>query len=245
MDERMTFAPNRALIVLTSVGAFPAEAGAQAGRRTGFYMDEMATPYWALRDAGVTVDIASIAGGRPPADPVSIGEEGSRKSSVQRFLDDPASMAALQSSIAIADVDPDAYGLIFLPGGHGTMWDFAQSANLARVVGRMFDRNAIVGAVCHGPAGLIGARTSGGTPIVQGRRVNSFTDAEEEAVGLTKTVPFLVESALRANGAIFEGTDNFASYAIRDGNLITGQNPASVQAVAELLVAAIDPPVVA
>lgn len=235
----MTSQPKRALIVLTSVGAFPEDAGAQAGRKTGFYMDEMATPYWALRDAGVTVDIASIAGGEPPADPGSMGEEGNRKAAVQRFLDSPAAMAALQHSIAIAEVDPDAYDLIFLPGGHGTMWDFRQSDDLARIVGRMFDRNAIIGAVCHGPAGLIEARAADGTPIVQGRRVNSFTDSEERAVELSDIVPFLVETSLRKNGASFEATDNFASHAVRDENLITGQNPASVQAVADLLVEAV------
>lgn len=232
--------PKRALIVLTSVGAFPAEAGAQAGRKTGFYMDEMATPYWALRDSGAVVGIASIAGGEPPADPGSMGEEGNRKPAVQRFLDDSAAMAALRDTIAIADVDPEAYDLIFLPGGHGTMWDFRQSDDLARIVGRMFDRNAIIGAVCHGPAGLIAAKAADGTPIVQGLRVNSFTDAEERAVELTDIVPFLVETSLRENGAIFEGTDNFASHAVRDGNLVTGQNPASVKAVAELLVTALD-----
>lgn len=229
----------RALIVLTSVGAFPASAGAHAGRRTGFYMDEMATPYWALRDAGVAVDFASIAGGEPPADPGSLGEEGSRKPAVQRFLDDQDAMASLHASVAISRVDPDAYDLIFLPGGHGTMWDFRQSAELAKVVGSVFDRGAVVGAVCHGPAGLIEARRADGMPIVQGRRVNAFTDAEEEAVELADTVPFLVESALREKGALFEGAENFSSHAVRDGNLITGQNPASVGAVADLLVQAI------
>lgn len=239
----MKFAAKRALVVLTSVGAFPADAGAQAGRKTGFYMDEMATPYWALRDAGVDVAIASIAGGEPPTDPGSMGEEGHRKPSVQRFLDDPVAMGALRNSIAIADVDPDAYDLVFLPGGHGTMWDFRQSGDLARVVGRMFDRNAIIGAVCHGSAGLIDAKAADGTPIVRGLRVNSFTDAEERAVDLADIVPFLVESALRKNGAIFEGTGNFACHAVQDRNVITGQNPASAQRVAELLVAAIVAPV--
>lgn len=235
----MTSTELRALIVLTSVGEFPASAGAHAGRRTGFYMDEMATPYWALRDAGVTVDFASIAGGEPPADPGSMGEEGNRKPSVQRFLDDAGAKNALRASKAISEVEPDKYDLIFLPGGHGTMWDFRQSEALARVVGRMFDRGAVVGAVCHGPAGLIEARTFDGTPIVAGRRINSFTDAEEAAVELMDTVPFLIESALREKGALFEGTDNFASHAVRDGNLVTGQNPASVNAVAKLLVEAI------
>ncbi len=235
----MATTSKRALIVLTSVGAFPPEAGAQAGRRTGFYMDEMATPYWALRDNGIEVDIASVLGGEPPADPGSMGEEGNRKPAVQRFLDDPVAMAGLRETAAIAEIDPDAYDLVFLPGGHGTMWDFRQSADLARIVGRMFDRNAIVGAVCHGPAGLIEAKAADGTPIVRGLRVNAFTDAEERAVDLTEIMPFLVESALREKGAVFESTANFGCHAVRDGTLITGQNPASVAAVADLLVAAV------
>ncbi|MFV0473531.1 MAG: type 1 glutamine amidotransferase domain-containing protein [Pikeienuella sp.] len=235
----MTSRAKRALIVLTSVGAFPASTGAQAGRKTGFYMDEMATPYWALRDAGVSVEFASIKGGEPPADPGSIGEAGRRKTAVQRFLDDAEAMAALRSSAAIATVDPDIHDLLFLPGGHGVMWDFRQSEDLARVAGRMFERGCVVGAVCHGPAGLIEAATADGAPILRGRRANAFTDAEEAAVGLADAVPFLLESAMREKGALFEGTENFGSHAVRDDNLVTGQNPASVPAVASLLLEAL------
>ncbi|MEO1018261.1 MAG: type 1 glutamine amidotransferase domain-containing protein [Pseudomonadota bacterium] len=235
----MTTNPQRALIVLTSVAEFPASTGALAGRPTGFYMDEMATPYWALRDAGVGVDFASIQGGKPPADPSSIGEEGQRKPAVQRFLDDTDSVAKLNTSMPIAAATAADYDLIFLPGGHGTMWDFAQSGDLARIVGAMFDAGAIVGAICHGPAGLVTATTADGRPIVEGRRVNAFTDAEERAVELDGVVPFLLESTLRAQGALFEATDNFQSHAVRDGNLVTGQNPSSVGAVAQLLVEAL------
>ena len=191
------------------------------------------------RDAGVTVGFASITGGEPPTDPGSMGEAGNRRPSVQRFLDDQSAKDALHASRAISEVDPDEYDLVFLPSGHGTMWDFRQSDALARIVGRIFDRGAMVGAVCHGPAGLIEAKTADGTPIVSGRRINSFTDAEEAAVGLVNAVPFLVESSLREKGGLFEGTDTFGSHAVRDGNLITGQNPASVEAVADLLVEAI------
>lgn len=230
-------AANQVLIVVTSVGEFPASAGEQAGRATGFYMDEMAGPYFAFADAGYEVTIASIAGGEPPVDPSSLGEEGNRKPTVQRFLDDAKAMATLKDTPRVGTLDPTAYAAVFLPGGHGTMWDFRQSADLAALVGRAWDNGALVGAVCHGPAGLIEAVDANGDPIVKGRRVNAFTDEEEAAVGLTDAVPFLVESELRAKGALFESTDNFGSHVTVDGRLVTGQNPASVQAVGEAIVA--------
>lgn len=226
----------KALIVLTSVSRFPASADEHAGRVTGFYMDEMTTPYWALRDAGVDVVFASIEGGEPPADPASMGEEGNRDPSVQRFLDDDAAAAALKASMPISAVDPTEYDLVFLPGGHGTMWDFAQSADLARVVGRAHDAGAVIGAVCHGPSGLIHAKNAVGAPIVKGRPVNGFTDAEERAVKLDRVVPYLLETELRKQGALFEGTGNFQSHAVRDGNLVTGQ---TAVAVGDLLVEAL------
>lgn len=230
---------DKILIAVTSTAEFPASAGMQAGRSTGFYMDEMAIPYYAMTAAGYTVDFASPLGGPPPVDPGSLGEVGNRKAAVQRFLDDAPAMAALNASQALSQVDPAEYAGVFLPGGHGTMWDFRQSPVLAGLIGRIWDRGGVVGAVCHGPAGLIEAASSDGTPIVQGRRVNAFTDAEERAVGLAETVPFLLETELRAKGALFEGSANFQPHAVRDGRLVTGQNPASAPGVAELMVAAL------
>lgn len=224
-----------ALIVLTSVDRIPG-----TDRATGFYMDEMATPYFALRDHGIVVHFATISGGKPPIDPGSLGNDGDRKPNVQRFLDDADAMAALADARSVADFDASAFDLVFLPGGHGTMWDFAQSDALAALIGKAFDRGSIIGAVCHGPAGLVSATTASGRPIVEGRKINAFTDAEERAVELEDTVPFLLESALREKGALFEGTDNFQSHAVRDGTLVTGQNPASVDRVAELLIEALD-----
>ncbi|XWN33630.1 MAG: type 1 glutamine amidotransferase domain-containing protein [Devosia sp.] len=231
--------PMNALIVLTSISTFPASAGEHRGRATGFYIDEMAGPYWAMRDFGLGVEFASIAGGKPPIDPASLGEDGSRRDFVQRFLDNADSMEALATSMPITEADPSRYSAIFLPGGHGTMWDFRQSKVLADVIGTAWDNGAVVGAVCHGPAGLVEAVDASGEPIVKGRRVNAFTDAEEEAVGLTQAMPYLLESALREKGALFEGTDNFQPHAVRDGRLVTGQNPASVAAVSTLLVEAL------
>ncbi|MEM1046405.1 MAG: type 1 glutamine amidotransferase domain-containing protein [Pseudomonadota bacterium] len=224
-----------ALIVLTSVDRIPG-----TDRPTGFYMDEMATPYFALRDRGIAIRFATISGGKPPIDPGSLGSEGDRKPNVQRFLDDADAMTALAEARPVAEFDATAFDLVFLPGGHGTMWDFAQSQALAALIGRAFDRGAVIGAVCHGPAGLVSATTASGRPIVEGRKINAFTDSEERAVQLEDTVPYLLESALREKGALFEGTDDFQSHAVRDGRLVTGQNPASVERVADLLIQALD-----
>ena len=223
----------KALIILTSNGLL-----GDTGKPTGFYYDEMATPYWALMDAAFSVDIASIRGGKAPHDKGSYGELGSRPAPVQRFLDDPASMAKVENTIAIADTDPSHYTAVFLPGGHGTMWDFTD-AKLAELIGRAWDNGAVIGAICHGPAGLVKARRADGTSVVAGLKVNSFTDAEELAVGLTDVVPFLLETELRRLGAKFEGAANFQPYAVRDGRLVTGQNPRSVDAVAALILQAL------
>lgn len=225
----------RVLIVLTSHTKL-----GDTGRETGFYFDEMATPYWALTDAGFDVDIASIAGGTAPHDPGSVkADPAERPEPVARFLDNEAAMAKLTNTAAISDVDAARYDAVFLPGGHGTMYDFPESKALADVVSEVYSEGGVVGAVCHGPAGLVAATKGDGTPLVAGLRVNGFTDAEENAVGLTDAMPFLLESRLRDLGGRFEGTDNFQSHAVRDGRLVTGQNPASVQAVSELLLEAL------
>ncbi|MFQ6549548.1 type 1 glutamine amidotransferase domain-containing protein [Aestuariibius sp. 2305UL40-4] len=225
---------NSALIILTSHDQI-----GETGTATGFYWEELAVPYWALRDAGYAVDIASVAGGAPPADPSSEKTEG-RPAAVQRFLDDAAAMTALRSARAVSGIAADSYDAVFLPGGHGTMWDLAQTPAVGQAVARAYEAGAVVGAVCHGPAGLTEARLSDGTPLVSGKRVNGFTDAEEAAVGLTDVVPFLLETRLKERGAIFEKTEeNFAPYAVRDGRLVTGQNPSSSALVADLMLEAL------
>jgi putative intracellular protease/amidase len=225
----------KVLIVLTS----HAQLGA-TGRATGFYFDEMAAPYYALVDAGHNVDIASIKGGQAVHDPGSIKENPvERPKAVQRFLNDAAAMKKLSDTLAIDRIDPSRYDAVFLPGGHGTMYDFPTSAALATVVGQVYDQGGVVGAVCHGPAGLVNARRADGRPLVADLRVNSFTDAEEAAVGLTDAMPFLLESQLRQLGARFEGAPNFTAKAVRDGRLVTGQNPMSADAVGQHLVDAL------
>ncbi len=225
----------KVVIVLTSHDVL-----GDAGKPTGYYFDEMATPYWALVDAGHDVTLASIKGGTPPFDPGSVKENPEeRPAAVQRFFTDDTAMSSLEQTMAVKDLDPAEFDAVFLPGGHGTMFDFADNAELGAFVGKVYDNKGTIGAVCHGPAGLVGARRSDGRPVVEGHKVNAFTDAEEAAVGLTKTVPFLLETTLRAQGAQFENSDNFQSHAVRDGQLITGQNPASVAAVADLMVEAL------
>ena len=224
------------LIVLTSHTKL-----GDTGRPTGFYYEELATPYWALVDAGHTVEIASIQGGPAAHDPGSLKADSAlRPASVSRFLADPAAMAKLASTTAITAIDPASHDAVFLPGGHGTMWDFGANEFLGAVVGKIFDKGGIVGAVCHGPAGLVNAMRANGRPVVEGLRVNSFTDAEEEAVGLTKTMPFLLESRLTELGAKFEAAPNFTPKAVRDGQLVTGQNPMSSDVTVGLFLEALN-----
>ncbi|HEV7265736.1 MAG TPA: type 1 glutamine amidotransferase domain-containing protein [Falsiroseomonas sp.] len=220
--------PLQILIVLTSHDRL-----GDTGFPTGFYYEELATPYWALLDAGFEVNIASPRGGRPPHDPTSLKPEAAaRTPAVTRFLADREAGAKLAATLPVGSIDPVRYAGLFLPGGHGTMWDLPGDLHLARLVGTMFNASKAVAAVCHGPAGLVAARRADGRPVVEGRRVNSFTDAEEEAVDLTQVVPFLLEARLRALGGHFESGPRFCPYAVRDGNLATGQNPASSAAVA-------------
>jgi putative intracellular protease/amidase len=222
----------RILIVLTSHRQL-----GQTGRATGFHFEEFATPFWAFRDAGFAVEIASILGGAAPVDPGSHPGDPSRlPASVARFLGDQAAIEALATTAAIDMVQARAFDGVFVPGGHGTMWDLPANAALARLVGTVFEAGGAVGAVCHGPAGLVGARRADGRPIVEGRRVNSFTNAEEGAIGLTEVMPFLLETCLTELGGRFEGGPSFEAFAVRDGNLATGQNPASADAVAAHIV---------
>ncbi|MEM7641005.1 MAG: type 1 glutamine amidotransferase domain-containing protein [Pseudomonadota bacterium] len=225
----------RVLITLTSHDRL-----GDTGRQTGFYFDEMAAPYWALRDAGHEVGLASIAGGVAPHDPTSLADDpAERPAAVTRFQDDSAAMAALSDTKAIADVDPADWDAIFVPGGHGTMWDLPDSDALAKAISAIYAKGGVVGAVCHGPAGLVGATKEDGRPLVEGKTIATFTDAEEDAVELTDVVPFALESRLRDLGATIQTAPNFEPNVVRDGRLVTGQNPASAEPVGKLLVEAL------
>jgi putative intracellular protease/amidase len=223
------------LIVLTS----HTQLG-DTGKATGFYFEELATPYFALTDAGHTVHIASIKGGPGAHDPGSLkADEAARPASVQRFVNDPSATAKLAATTAISDINPADYHGVFLPGGHGTMYDFPLSDALAKAVGSIYDAGGVVGAVCHGPAGLVNAMRADGKPLVAGLKFSAFTDAEEEAVGLVSSMPFLLETRLTELGGLFQGAPNFTAKAVRDGRLVTGQNPMSSKGTAELLLEAL------
>jgi putative intracellular protease/amidase len=225
----------RILMILTSCHRM-----GEDGTPTGFYWEEMAVPYWAFRDAGYAVDLASPLGGQPPADPSSDADQGARPEAVTRFMEDAQAMQALRDTTPVSKVDASRYDAVFLPGGQGTMWDLRQTPAVARAVSTVHEHGGVVGAVCHGPAGLIEARRGDGTPLIDGRRVNGFTNSEERAAGLADVVPYLLEDALREQGATFErGVEDFCGFALRDDRIVTGQNPDSSAAVAEHILAAL------
>jgi putative intracellular protease/amidase len=221
-----------------------------AGKPTGVWAEELAVPYYAFVDAGASVELASPLGGAVPFDAASLKPVGSNPPQVERMLVDPnlqAKLAAAQAVVsaqATMQANPTAalsaaqFDAVFFPGGHGTMWDLPHPA-VGKLAGEAFKAGRLVGSVCHGAAGLVSARDANGEPIVKGRRVNSFTDAEETAAGLMGIVPFALETRLRELGARFEGAPNWQPFAVRDGQLITGQNPASSALVANLLVEAL------
>jgi putative intracellular protease/amidase len=211
---------HRVLIALTSHG----ELG-DTGRSTGFYVPEAAHPWQVFRAAGYQVDLVSVAGGEPPRDGLDANDPVQRE-----FLDQCE--AALAATRRPDEVDPTGYDAILFAGGHGTMWDFPDNPGLAALAADIHARDGVVAAVCHGPAALVGLTLPDGTPLVAGRTVAAFTNAEEEAVGLTGAVPFLLQTRLEELGARHSAAPNFAAHVVRDGRLVTGQNPASAAGVA-------------
>lgn len=206
---------------------------------TGVWLEELTTPYYAFRDAGAQVTLASIKGGAIPVDLRSVNADGENDASVERYLKDEALKSEVANTPSFASIDADAFDAVFLPGGHGTMFDYPGSEELARLVERFDREGRIVAAVCHGPAGLVSAKKPDGTPFVAGRRVAAFTDSEERAVGLEQAVPFLLETRMKELGANHEAGPDFQPFALRDGNLVTGQNPASATRTAELVLEAL------
>ncbi len=209
------------------------------GKPTGLWAEELAAPYYALVDAGADVTLASPAGGPTPIDPGSVKARGENDATVERFLADEALQARIASTPRASSFDGAQFDAVFLPGGHGTMWDLPVDAGVTRAVERAFAAGKLIASVCHGAAGLVTAKRSDGQSIVKDMRVNSFTNAEERAVGLEKVVPFMLETRLRELGGRFEGAANWQPFAIRDGLLITGQNPQSSHLVAQKLLEAL------
>lgn len=216
----------RVLVVLTSHGQL-----GDTGRDTGFYLSELSHVYYPLREAGIELTLASIEGGEPPMDGVSRDDALNA-----RFLDDPEAMAALRTTRPLSEVDASTYDAVYFPGGHGTMWDLPADPDVQRVIREVLARDGTVAAVCHGPAAFVGATDADGRPLVEGRRVSAFSDAEERDRELHDVVPFLLESRLRAQGATLEPAPPFTPQVVEDGPLLTGQNPASAGPLAERLI---------
>ncbi len=209
------------------------------GRATGIWAEELATPYRRFRAAGHQVEIASPRGGAIPFDPASLPAAGDQPPDVAWMLADDVAKAQIMDSLRVAQVDAQAYDALFFPGGHGAMWDLADDPAVRAGVEAAYGAGKVVAAVCHGPAALVSAQDAAGRSILAGRRVSGFTDEEEAAVGLTRVVPFALESRMRALGGAFEKGANWQPHAVRDGRLITGQNPASSAPVADLVLAAL------
>jgi len=203
------------------------------GEKTGFWLEEFASPYYVFRDAGTEVTVASPKGGQPPIDPKS-DDPANQTDSQIRFKADPKTQDVLANTSRLDSVNAADYDAIFYPGGHGPMWDLAEDPVSAKLIEAFYDSGKPVAAVCHAPAVLRHVESEG-RPIVKGKRVTGFTNTEEEAVHLTNVVPFLVEDELKRLGGNFEKVDDWQSLAIVDGRLITGQNPASSEAAAKAL----------
>ena len=219
---------SKILMVLTSHDRL-----GNTGRKTGFWLEEFAAPYYVFKDAGASITVASPRGGQPPIDPKS-DEPGNQTASMARFKGDKDAQAVLANTVRLATVDAKDFDTIFYSGGHGPMWDLVEDRKSISLIEEFYGSGKPVAAVCHAPA-VFHHVTFQGSPLVKGKRVTGFTNSEEEAVQLTKVVPFLVEDDLKALGAHYEKAGDWESFAIVDGHLVTGQNPASSTAAARSL----------
>jgi putative intracellular protease/amidase len=215
-------APASILMVVTSHDRIDAD------HKTGLWFEEFAVPFALFREAGYEVVVASPKGGDTPIDPGSLSKDE---------VPDAKALAALKGTQVLADVDLEKHVAVFFPGGHGTMFDLPGSKSVQAAVARFIESKRPTAFVCHGPAGLVGATLSDGTSVVKGRKVTGFTNSEEAAVKLTEKMPFLLETRLGELGGTFSGAENWAVHVVVDGNLITGQNPASSAKAAEAVLA--------
>ncbi len=205
------------------------------GKKTGFWLEEFAAPYYAFQDAGATITIASPRGGQPPIDPKSDAPDAQTKDT-QRFKTDPAAQTALANTLKLSEVAAADFDAVFYPGGHGPLWDLVEDADSIALIEVTLAAGKPVALVCHAPGVLRHVKAANGDPVVRGKNVTGFTNSEEQAVGLTEIVPFLVEDMLKNNGGNYAKVADFQPYVLKDGWLITGQNPASsAPAAKELL----------
>jgi len=217
----------KVLIVLTSH-----EQLGNTGKKTGFWLEEFAAPYYVLADAGAVITLASPNGGQPPLDPKS-DEPDFQTEATKRFKKDRAAQTALANTVKLSEVSPVDYDAVFYPGGHGPMWDLAEDRQSIALIEAMFAAGKTVAAVCHAPAAFRHTKAPDGFPLLKGKSVTGFSNTEEDAVQLSDVVPFLLEDELKAKGGNYSRTDDWHPYVITDGNLITGQNPASSELVAK------------
>ncbi len=208
------------------------------GSKTGFWLEEYAAPYYAFKEAGAVITVASPLGGQPPLDPKS-DDEASQTDATRRFKADTAAQAVLASTVPLKDVKAADFDAVFYPGGHGPLWDLAEDADSIALIETMLKAGKPVAAVCHAPAVLRHPKGADGQSVVKGKKVTGFTNSEEEAVGLTSIVPFLVENMLTQNGGMYSKVADWQPYVLTDGLLITGQNPASSEPAAHALLAAL------
>lgn len=214
------------LIVLTN----HAQMG-DTGKPTGFFLGELTHPLEVFDKAGIPVEMASIQGGEPPVDGLDLKDEINA-----RYWNDPAFRGKLSATKKLSDLNPADYSAVFFSGGHGTMWDFPDDAAVQKFSRELYEADSPVGAVCHGPAALVNVKLSDGSYLVAGKEVSAFTNSEEEKVGLTKVVPFLLATKLEERGAKHLASPDFQKQVVASGNLVTGQNPASAAGVAEKMV---------
>jgi putative intracellular protease/amidase len=223
----------KVLIVLTSHDQL-----GNTGRKTGFWLEELAAPYYAFKEAGAEIVLASPQGGRPPLDPKS-NEPDFQTDLTRRFEGDADAMAQLASTVRLDSVSQADFDTVFYPGGHGPLWDLAEDRDSIALIEAFLAANKPVALVCHAPGVLRHVRAADGRPLVEGKHVTGFTNSEEAAVELTDIVPFLVEDELKAKGGVFSRGADWGSYVVRDGLLITGQNPGSSEETAKVLLASL------
>nr|WP_320134109.1 type 1 glutamine amidotransferase domain-containing protein [uncultured Holophaga sp.] len=222
----------KVLIVLTSHDRL-----GDTGHQTGFWLEEFAAPYYAFRDAGAQITLASPRGGQPPLDPKS-EDPSAQTPATLRFAGDPEAQGLLASTLRLEGLQEKDFDAVFFPGGHGPLWDLAEDAKTIALIEAFYGAGKPVAAVCHAPGVFRHTRKPDGSPLVQGHQVTGFTNTEEAAVGLTEVVPFLVEDMLKAKGGDYHRGPDWAPYVLIDDKLITGQNPASSEAVALALLKA-------
>jgi putative intracellular protease/amidase len=204
------------------------------GKKTGFWLEEFAAPYYVFKDAGAEITLVSPKGGQPPLDPKSVAEDA-LTDATKRFNADPEAQNALANTDLLSTISATGFDAIFFPGGHGPLWDLAENADSINLIQEFAAASRPIGAVCHAPAIFKYPRDADGKPFVSGKNVTGFTNTEEDGVGLTEIVPFLVEDMLKANGGHYQKGADWASFVVTDGMLVTGQNPASSEEAARKL----------